>query len=138
MPRPKGLKNLSLVELEKLVAQKKAQEKAEPLMRKRDKLLKAAAKLEKKIAKLLRKKAGPGRPRGKKRGRPAKKGKVGRPAGKARKISAAGRARIAAAQKKRWAKIRAAKKARQAKPRKAAKKAVPAIVKGTALETQQG
>jgi len=53
--------------------------------------------------------AGPGRRGGKKKAT-SKKGRGGK-----RHISAAGRARIAAAQRRRWAKVRAAKKASKTK-----------------------
>jgi len=132
MARPKSLTGLSFSQLEKLFEARKRQEKASPLIRKRDALLSSAAKLERKIARLSGAAAGPGRPGGrrlrKKGGMSAagrariaaaqrrrwaklRKGKAGRPAKKGRGMSAAGRARIAAAQKRRWAAFRAKQKA---------------------------
>jgi hypothetical protein len=134
MPRPRKLEGYSLTQLEKLFEQRKRQVKAAPLIRKRDKLLKATARLEKRIADLGGVASGfrrtPGRPRGRKGGMSAagrariaaaqrrrwakaRKGKAGRPSKKVRKFSAAGRARIAAAAKARWARFRAQKKAGQ-------------------------
>jgi hypothetical protein len=134
MHRPRKLESYSLAQIEKLLEQRKHQEKAAPLIRKRDKLLKAATRLEKRIANLGGVAFGlgrtPGRPRGRKGGMSAagrariaaaqrrrwakaRKRKSGRPAIKVRKFSAAGRARIAAAAKARWARFRAQKKAGQ-------------------------
>jgi len=134
MPRPRKLEGYSLTQLEKLFEQRKRQEKAAPLIRKRDTLLKAAARLEKRIADLGGVASGlgrsPGLPRGRKGGMSAagrariaaaqrrrwakaRKGKSGRTAIMVRKLSAAARARIAAAAKARWARFRAQKKAGQ-------------------------
>jgi hypothetical protein len=130
MPRPRSLASLPLGQLEKLFEVRKRQDKAAPLVRRRDALLRAAAKLEMKIARLSGAAAGPGRPAGRRlrkkggisaagrariaaaqrrRWAKARKGKAGRPGKKTRKLSAAGRARIVAAVKARWAKVRAQK-----------------------------
>jgi len=130
MPRPRSLASLPLGQLEKLFEVRKRQDKAAPLVRRRDALLRAAAKLEMKIARLSGAAAGPGRSAGRglrkkggisaagrariaaaqrRRWAKARKGKAGRPGKKTRKLSAAGRARIVAAVKARWAKVRAQK-----------------------------
>ena len=92
----RSLKGFSVAQLQKALAKQKQAQSARPLERQRDKLSKRLATLEKKIEK-LKGKAGPGP------GRPKKTRR------QKRKMSAAGRKAIAAAQKKRWAKIKAAK-----------------------------
>jgi hypothetical protein len=87
------LARLSAEQLRDLLAAKKRIEKAEPLKRKRAKLLKAAAKLQKKIDYLLSgAAAGRSRPRRQKR-----------------TLSAKARRAIALAQKRRWAAYRKAR-----------------------------
>jgi hypothetical protein len=102
MPRPRSVASLSFAQLESLYETRKREEKAAPLVRKRAKILLAISKLETKIARLAGVSSGPGRPPGRIR---RKKGG----------ISAAGRARIAAAQRRRWAKARKGKAGRPAK-----------------------
>ncbi len=93
------LKNLSVAQLQKLIAKKRAQErrakKVAPLEKARKKLVKKLAKLDAKIAKLGAAPAGRGP------GRPKKK----------RKISAKAIRAIVRAQKKRWAAYRKEKAA---------------------------
>jgi hypothetical protein len=93
------VQRMTLGQLEVLIRRKRQSEKAEPMRRKRDRLLKLAAKLQRKIDRIMG-------------GRGAAAVKVGRP--RKRKLSTSARRRIAQAQKARWAKYRAAKRAKKA------------------------
>jgi hypothetical protein len=108
----KALANLSVEDLQALIAEKKKTDKVGPLLKKRDKLAKQLEKLEKKIAK-MQGRSRPGRKPGRKPGRPARAAKKGK-----RKLSPEARAKIVAAQKRRWAKVKAQKA-------KAAEKSAP-------------
>jgi hypothetical protein len=93
------VQRMTLGQLEVLIRRKRQSEKAEPMRRKRDRLLKLAAKLQRKIDRIMG-------------GRGAAVVKMGRP--RKRKLSASARRSIAQAQKARWAKYRAAKRAKRA------------------------
>jgi hypothetical protein len=154
-----SLMHLTAAQLERLLDLKKREEKAAPLVRKRDALLKKAAKIEKAI-RHLQEDGDAAVPRGRRPGRMAKRGpgrppKAGRPATRvrkpARKMSAAAQRRVALAvsraQKRRWAAFRKAQKAktkaaasRTAKTVRRVPKAVAAkrTSKGVAPEPRPG
>lgn len=117
MVSSKALLKLSVRELEALVAAKRLEEKAAPLIRKRERIAAALEKLDKRIGGIQI--------------RALVKRVVRKPKkAQKRRLSPAARARIVAAQNRRWAKFRKAKKA--GKPRKAKKaKAAPQTVPQT-------
>lgn len=97
----KSLESWSIADLKGLIRRKTREQKAAPLIRKRDRLEVVLGRLEKRIAAL----SNGVRPKAASKPKAARKPKV-------RKLSKSGRAKIVAAQKKRWAAARKAAFAR--------------------------